>query len=135
MGDCAYSTSFHSSWSSTFSNSPLPKIICSAKSALRPCPTECLRAPNDHYPSHYFPSGWLVAIKVIYTVRDKHVCLSSHLQFSVLKLFKTRPSLCHSECCPLQQNPGLVSLHGHFLTEGKKIQKGNKTNSQFQNKA
>lgn len=88
MGDCAYSTSFHSSWSSTFSNSPLPKIICSAKSALRPCPTECLRAPNDHYPSHYFPSGWLVAIKVIYTVRDKHVCLSSHLQFSVLNFSK-----------------------------------------------
>lgn len=54
-----------------------PRTICWAKSSPSPCPTECLRAPNDHYPSHYFPSGWLVAIKVIYTVRYKHVFVVS----------------------------------------------------------
>lgn len=54
-----------------------PRSICWAKSWPSPCPTECLRAPNDHYPSHYFPSGWLVAIKVIYTVRYKHVFVIS----------------------------------------------------------
>lgn len=56
-----------------------PRSICWAESSWSPCPTDCLRAPNGHHPSHCFPRGWLVAIIRVISVR-----FSSRLQFSVL---------------------------------------------------
>lgn len=52
------------------------------------------------------------------------MCLSSHLQFGVLNFSKLDQACVTVLVSAAPCNKTLVSLHGHFLIEGKKIQKG-----------